>query len=65
MCTSVHTSSNDDSAASYDHEAPCFAVAGMMQLNWRDPQLAYLEVTVQEKLRSGRPGPFAKVEVLL
>jgi hypothetical protein len=25
-------------------------------------QLGYLEVTVQEKLRSGWPGPFVKVE---
>jgi hypothetical protein len=25
-------------------------------------QLGYLEVTVQEKLRSGWPGPFLKVE---
>jgi hypothetical protein len=25
-------------------------------------QLGYLEVTVQEKLRSGRPGPFVKVK---
>jgi hypothetical protein len=28
----------------------------------RKVQLGYLEVTVQEKLRSGWPGPFVKVE---
>jgi hypothetical protein len=28
-------------------------------------QLGYLDVTVQEKLRSGWPGPFVKVEGVL
>jgi hypothetical protein len=39
-------------------------VGGLSRLNTRALQLEYLEVTVQEKLRSGWPGPFVKVEGL-
>jgi hypothetical protein len=39
---------------SYDHL--------QAEINMTDVQLEYLEVTVQEKLRSSWPGPFVKVE---